>query len=249
MGESFQILRGSSIRSASRRVCSSTLTLSQYLIRMIPLSTIAFSTAGTCSRNLVALLRGAVAHDRLDAGAVVPAAVEDGDLAGRREVGDVALDVHLRLLALGRRRQGDVLEHPRARPLGDPPDRAALARRVQALEHDADLRPGGLHPLLHGHQLTLQDRASRARSPSSSSSTAARRGLDRGLGGGRRNVRGRLLLGLVLLRHGGDSVVEVRAGVALHDRITRQHLEVLLRRGSQTAQQDDRPGLDCQGVA
>ena len=47
VGESFQIFRGSSIRSARRRVCSSTLTLSQYLMRMIPLSTIAFSTLGT----------------------------------------------------------------------------------------------------------------------------------------------------------------------------------------------------------
>ena len=51
MGDSFQILRGSSIRLSSRRACSSTLTLSQYLIRMIPESTIAFSTAGTISRN------------------------------------------------------------------------------------------------------------------------------------------------------------------------------------------------------
>src|SRR5207342_642517 len=49
--------------------------------------------------ELLALLPGAVAHDWLDAGAVVPAAVEDGDLLGRREVGDGALDVHLRLLA------------------------------------------------------------------------------------------------------------------------------------------------------
>jgi hypothetical protein len=42
------------------------------------------------------------AHHRLHAGPVVPAAVEDHDLAGGREVGEVALDVHLRLLALVR---------------------------------------------------------------------------------------------------------------------------------------------------
>ena len=51
MSVSFQTLRGSLIRRSSRRVCSSGLTSSQYLMRMIPLSTIAFSTAGTCSRN------------------------------------------------------------------------------------------------------------------------------------------------------------------------------------------------------
>ena len=104
----------------------------------------------------VGLLLGAVAHHRLDAGPVVPTAVEDHDLAGRREVRHVALDVHLGLLALGRGGQCDVLEHPRAGPLGDAPDRAALARRVPALEHDADLRPGSLDPLLHGDELALQ---------------------------------------------------------------------------------------------
>src|SRR3954451_18768875 len=50
----------------------------------------------------LALLRGAVPHARLDARTVVPTAVEDGDLTGGGELGDVALDVHLRLLALGR---------------------------------------------------------------------------------------------------------------------------------------------------
>ena len=51
MSVSFQILRGSSMRPSRRRVCSSGLTSSQYLMRMIPESTMAFSTAGTCSRK------------------------------------------------------------------------------------------------------------------------------------------------------------------------------------------------------
>ena len=51
MSESFQILRGSSIRLSSRRVCSSALTSSQYLIRMMPESTIAFSVAGHQARG------------------------------------------------------------------------------------------------------------------------------------------------------------------------------------------------------
>ena len=72
------------------------------------------------------LLRRAEAHHPLDARAVVPAAVEDHDLACGREVRDVALHVHLGLLALGRGGQGDHPEHPRADPLGDPLDRAPL---------------------------------------------------------------------------------------------------------------------------
>ncbi len=51
MSESFQILRGSSMRLSRRRVCSSGPTSSQYFNSTIPESTIAFSTAGTCSRN------------------------------------------------------------------------------------------------------------------------------------------------------------------------------------------------------
>ena len=39
------------MRLSSRRVCSSALTSSQYLSRMIPESTIAFSTIGAMSRN------------------------------------------------------------------------------------------------------------------------------------------------------------------------------------------------------
>ena len=46
MSDSFQTFRGSSMRLSSRRVCSSALTSSQYLISMIPESTIARSTAG-----------------------------------------------------------------------------------------------------------------------------------------------------------------------------------------------------------
>ena len=84
MSVSFQILRGSSMRLSSRRVCSSGLTSSQYLSRMIPESTIACSTRGDRLEEPVGLLVGAEAHDPLDAGAVVPAAVEDHDLAGRR---------------------------------------------------------------------------------------------------------------------------------------------------------------------
>ena len=41
------------------------------------------------------LVVGAEPHDSFDAGAVVPAAVEQHDLAGRRQMLDVALEVPL----------------------------------------------------------------------------------------------------------------------------------------------------------
>ena len=186
MSDSFQIFRGSWMRLSRRRVCSSALTSSQYLSSRIPESTMAFSTRRHQLEEPFGLLRRAEAHDPLDAGPVVPTAVEDHDLAGRREVRDVALEVHLRLLPLGRGGQGHDPEHPRADPFGDPLDRAALAGGVPALEHDADLGPGRLDPLLHGDQLAVQDAASRARTPCASSSAA---GHSR-LGAGRCTVGG-----------------------------------------------------------
>ena len=86
------------------------------------------------------LLGGAEAHHLLDPGAVVPGAVEDRDLSGGGQVGDVALEVPLRLLALGRRRQRDDAADPRRDVLGDPLDHAALAGGVAALEDDRDPR-------------------------------------------------------------------------------------------------------------
>jgi len=58
MGESFQILRPSSMRPSSRRVCSSGLTSSQYLRRMMPDSTISFSKSGTTFRKRFAASSG-----------------------------------------------------------------------------------------------------------------------------------------------------------------------------------------------
>jgi hypothetical protein len=51
MSDSFQILRPSSTRASSRRVCSSKLTSSQYFNRIIPDSTISFSTPGIIFRK------------------------------------------------------------------------------------------------------------------------------------------------------------------------------------------------------
>ena len=123
---------------------------------MMPDLTRCASTCGVSCEEMARVLLGAEAHDPLDAGAVVPAAVEDHDLAGGRQVREVALEVELRLLALGRRRQGDHPEDPRADPLGDALDHAALAGRVAALEDDHDPRPGRLHPGLQMRELDLE---------------------------------------------------------------------------------------------
>jgi hypothetical protein len=69
---------------------------------------------------------------------------------------DVALEVPLRLLALGGLLQRDHVRAARVQVLGEPLDRAALARRVAPLEdHDQPL-PGFLDPVLELEQLDLQ---------------------------------------------------------------------------------------------
>ncbi len=115
-----------------------------------------FSTSGTILQEPPHLLFVAEPHHALDAGAVVPAAIEDDDFARGREVPHVALDVHLALLALGRRGQRDDPEHARTHALGDGLDRATFSRAVATFEHDADLEALCDDPLLELHQLNVQ---------------------------------------------------------------------------------------------
>src|SRR5450755_141941 len=91
------------------------------------------------AQKLPILLFAAKPHDVLDPRAVVPAAIEQYDLAGRGQVRDVALKVPLSLFALGRRRERCHAAQARTDRLGDAFDRAALTRCVAALEqrHDA----------------------------------------------------------------------------------------------------------------
>src|SRR5262249_14379845 len=90
----------------------------------------------------VVLLLGAEPHHVLYPGPVVPAPVEQRDLPARGQVLDVALEVPLGLLSLGRRAQRDDPGDPGIEVLGDPLDGAAFAGRVPALEHHHD--PGAL---------------------------------------------------------------------------------------------------------
>ena len=98
----------------------------------------------------------AVPHHVLDAGAVVPGAVHQHDLTGGRQVRDVALEVPLRLLALGRGRQRDGARDAGVEELRDTADGRALAGGIATLEDHHDPRPGRLHPGLHVDQLRLQ---------------------------------------------------------------------------------------------
>ena len=68
----------------------------------------------------------------------------------------VALHVHLRFLAIGRRGQRHDAEHARADPLGEGADGAAFAGGVAALEHDDDAQALVLDPLLQVAQLGLE---------------------------------------------------------------------------------------------
>src|SRR5829696_632944 len=93
------------------------------------------------------LVRGE-SHHAFDAGAVVPASVEDDNFPCGREMLDVPLNIHLGFLAFGRRWQGDDLENARTYAGGHALDRSAFASRIAALEHDANLCTGFFHPVL-----------------------------------------------------------------------------------------------------
>jgi hypothetical protein len=108
------------------------------------------------AQELAVFLLAAELHHPLDAGAVVPAAVEQHDLAARRQLGDVALEVPLPALPLGRRAERDHPADARVEALGDAFDDAALAGRVATLEDDHDLEAVEAHPLLQLDQLELQ---------------------------------------------------------------------------------------------
>src|SRR5262249_61004248 len=102
------------------------------------------------------LLGGAEAHDVFHAGAVVPAPIEYHDLFAGRKALDVALHVHLCLLAVGRRGERHDAEHARADPLGEGLDGAALARGVTAFKNDDHALLALLEPGLQFAQLFLQ---------------------------------------------------------------------------------------------
>jgi hypothetical protein len=83
-------------------------------------------------------------------------AVEDHDFARGREMGHIALQAKLRLLAVGRHGQRHHPEHARAHPLGDHLDHAAQASAVASLEHHDDAQTCVLDPFPQPTKLDLQ---------------------------------------------------------------------------------------------
>ena len=144
------------MRASKRRFCSLSLDLQPDLDELDAAVHDVFLDLGTEFKKAGVLFLRAKAHHIFHASAVVPTAVEDHDLARRREMRHVTLHIHLRLLAVGRRRQRDESEDPRADPLGERPDGAALARGVAAFEDDDDAQPLLLDPILEMTQLGLK---------------------------------------------------------------------------------------------
>ena len=139
IGENFQLLSGLCRRSWKRSSCVSRPMSIQNLKKWMPSLTIISSNRGTSFEELRMLLGRAEAHHRLDPGAIVPGAVEGHELSGGRELADVALEIPLSALGLGRLGQCDVARPARVHVLADRIDRAALAGGVASLE-DASTR-------------------------------------------------------------------------------------------------------------
>ena len=144
------------MRASKRRFCSSLLDFHPQLDQDDPTLDHELLDLGTELQEPFVLLVRAETHHVLDAGAVVPAPVEDDHFAGGGKVLQVALHVDLALFTVGRRREGDDPEHARADTLGDGADRPALAGPVTSLEHDDDTKALFLDPSLQMAQPHLE---------------------------------------------------------------------------------------------
>ena len=109
-------------------------------------------------QELAVFLLRAEAHHPLDARAVVPGAVEERHLARGGQVRHIALEIPLRLLALGGCCERHDAADPRIEPQGDALDDAALAGRVAPLEDDDHFQALVLDPLLELHEFFLEPR-------------------------------------------------------------------------------------------
>ena len=71
-------------------------------------------------------------------------------------MGDIALEVPLRLFAIGRRAQGDNPANPRIQDFGNPLDGAAFARCVAAFKQHHNAQAFMANPLLQLDQFNLE---------------------------------------------------------------------------------------------
>src|SRR5688572_4860031 len=102
------------------------------------------------------LRSGGEAHHLLDAGTVVPAAIEQNEFAGGRQVRHVALEVPLRRFALTGLGQRGNAALARIDVFADRVDRATLAGGVAAFEQHHHALALVLQPVRHRRQFFLQ---------------------------------------------------------------------------------------------
>ena len=94
-------------------------------------------------------------HHPLNPGPVVPTTIKDDDLARRRQMRQVALDIHLAFLAVARGWQCHNAEYTRADPFGNRLDRAPLAGGVAAFKDNDNLLAGVHDPFLQLDQFDM----------------------------------------------------------------------------------------------
>ena len=108
------------------------------------------------AQELRVLLLSAEAHDVFHPCPVVPTPVEQDDLPGGGQMGNVALEVPLRPLRVGGLAKGDDATATRVHRLGNALDGPALSSGVTALEQYDEFFARCLDPILHFHQFHVQ---------------------------------------------------------------------------------------------
>jgi hypothetical protein len=108
------------------------------------------------AHKLPIFIVAAKAHDALNTSAVVPAAIEQDDLAGRWQFRHITLEIPLPALLLGRRCQRDDTADSWIERIGNTLNHTAFTRCVPPLEQNAQLVAVGPHPLLHLDQFDLE---------------------------------------------------------------------------------------------
>ena len=93
-------------------------------------------------------LIGTKTHDALDAGAVVPAAVEQHNFTSGRQMRHITLEIPLGAFAIVRRGQGGDAANTRVQALRDAFDDATFAGCIPAFKQNHHPVPGGNHPIL-----------------------------------------------------------------------------------------------------
>src|SRR5690606_31254124 len=106
--------------------------------------------------ELLVLGGRAETHDRFDTGAVVPASIEQDELAGAWQLPRIALEIPLAGFTVIRFLQGNRAHMAVVERAFDRLDHAALAGRIAAFEDDHHALAGGDDPVLQFEQLQLQ---------------------------------------------------------------------------------------------